>query len=254
MRDSDDRRRERDRDARGATAIPRHKYPRWGRIGIVAAAAAVGAWAIGREASRQIEIRDIAMASRHQPPAEGFPQESLTADHNNLIMRMGLVGDLDGKAIAYDAIADRLLLNGQFRIDLPLDDMSELLHISRDLLANPKSPNDVDPDAELFRAQAGTLTEGAKDLSRKLRARQVLEGKKPDAVVAQWSITNFSFTLRRLEHPNDEEKSVLSAIILAAAETMPRPGDKIRAVVVSAEAIAGDRIALWPGMLPVQRP
>jgi hypothetical protein len=135
---------------------------------------------------------------------------------------------------------------------LPLEQMASLLCISPDLLANPQAPAEIDPNAELFRAQAGTLTDRAKELSRRLRKQQVLAGKKPDAVVGMWLITDFSFTLNRLRHPNEQENIILSAIISAAAETMPRPGDKIRAVGMSGGELAPGRIVLAVGLLPLE--
>jgi hypothetical protein len=228
----------------------RTRKPRWGHLGAIAIVGATAAWAIGHEVAKRIENHDIQIASRRQPPAPGYPVAGRTVDNNNLIMRMGLVGDLDGTAVAYAHEADHLVADGKFQIDLPLEQMAALLGISPDSLANPQSPDEIDPNAELFRAQAGTLTDKAKELSLKLRKQQVLAGKKPDAVVATWVITDFSFTLNRLRHPNEQENIILSAIISAAAETMPKPGDKIRAIGVI--GVAPGRIALSVGLLPLE--
>ena len=230
----------------------RTRKPRWGHLGAIAIVGGAAAWAIGREAARRIENHDIQIASRRQPPATGCPVASRTADNNNMIMRMGLVGDLDGQAIAYTVDADHLVDNGRFVIDLPLEQMAELFKTSPDLLEDPRSPDAIDPGAALFRAQAGTLTDSAKERSRKMRRRQVLDGKKPDAVVGEWVITDFIFTLDRLRHPNEQEMRVLSAIILAATETMPRPGDKIRAIGVNRSDLELGRVALGNGMLPLE--
>jgi hypothetical protein len=81
--------------------IRRRGYPRWGRIAALALIAAGTAWGIGREASRRIQDHDITIASRVQPPDPRFPAEGPTAAHNNMIVRMGLVADLDGRAVAY---------------------------------------------------------------------------------------------------------------------------------------------------------
>jgi hypothetical protein len=237
-----------------AEIVRRHRYPRWSRVAALALVAAVTFWAIGREASRHIEAHDIETASRRQPPVPGYPPTTPTADNNNTIMRMGLVGDLDGMAVAYTIEADRLVSDGAFLTDFSLHELASILHISEESLADPAAPGEIDSDAELFRAQSGTLTDRAKDLSRKHRMRQVRDGKTPDMVTCEWVITNFSFTLRRLKHPNDQEKVVLSAIILAAAETMPMPGDKIRAVGVNRGDLAYGLIALSAGMLPLEAP
>jgi hypothetical protein len=169
-------------------------------------------------------------------------------------MRMGLVANLDGTAIAYTAEGGRLVVNGRFRTDLPLEQLARLLGVSVVSLANRQSPFEIDPDAELFSAQSGTLTENGKLVSRKLRERQVLEGKKAFAVYSEWVVTNFSFTLKRLKHPTDAEGIVLAAIVDAASGTMPKPGDKVRAVAVSRGEIGPDRIALAAGMLPLEVP
>ena len=234
----------------GPNAVARNH--RWGWLAAIALVGTTAAWATGREATKCIQNHDIEIASRRQPPAPGFPAPSRRADNNNMIMRMGLVGDLDGTAVAYTIEADHLVADGKFQIDLPLEQMAELLAISPDLLANPRSPDAIDPGAALFRAQAGTLTDSAKERSRKMRRRQVLDGKKPDAVVGEWVITEFTFTLDRLKQPNEQEKRVLSAISAAAAETMPRPGDKIRAVGVNGGDLELGRIALTKGMLPLE--
>jgi hypothetical protein len=94
------------------------------------------------------ENHDIQIASRRQPPAPDCPVESRTADNNNMIMRMGLVGDLDGTAVAYTHEADHLVVGGRFRIDLPLEQMASLLRISPDLLANPQAPAEIDSNAK----------------------------------------------------------------------------------------------------------
>jgi hypothetical protein len=126
----------------------RTRKPRWGHLGAIAIVGGAAAWAIGREAARRIENHDIQIASRRQPPATGCPVASRTADNNNMIMRMGLVGDLDGTAVAYAIEANHLVADGKFQIDLPLEQMASLLRISPDLLANPQSPAEIDPSAE----------------------------------------------------------------------------------------------------------
>ena len=166
---------------------------RWGRLVAIALVGTTATWAIGREVSRRIQNRDIEIASQRQPPAPGYPAATRTADNNNMIMRMGSVGDLEGQAIAYTMEADYLVANGRFRIDLPLDQMTELLRVSPELLANSRSPDAIDPAAALFKAQAGTLTDGAKECSRKLRRRPVAGRQK--ARRRRWRVGNHGFHL-----------------------------------------------------------
>lgn len=240
--------------ATGTARTRRSGYPRWSRIVIVALAAAAAAWAFGRELARRIESQDIMVAARRQPPAPGFPPADPGADHNNALMRMGLVVNLDGTAIAYNGEADGLVCDGQFRTDLPLADLACVLRIWPESIASRLAPHEIDPDAELFRAQAGTLTEESKERSRNLRRKQARTGKTPDAVVADFVVTNFSFTLNRLKHPTDQERKVLAAIARAATRIMPQAGDLIRAVGVGRGELAPGRMALAAGMLPVEMP
>jgi hypothetical protein len=198
-------------DSRDAPEMPLKGYPRWNRIAIFGLVAAGVAWPIGREASTRIENHDIAIASRRQAPAAGFPATTQTTDHNNAIMRIGLVADLDGKAIAYAAEADRLVVDGRFRVDLPVAQIASLLHARPDLLPGSRSQDEINPDAELIRAQAGTLTDNAKKRSRELRSRQKLAGKKVDAVVAEWGGHEFLLHSQSPETPERRREDRLVA-------------------------------------------
>ncbi len=185
-----------------------------------AAASSFCVWLVGRDAARRIETDDIEISSRRQPPLPDFPTASRTADNNNRIVRIGLVADPDGTAIAYNGDADGLFSDGKFRTGLSLEQAAKVLRVSPDTLSNPMSPGEIDPNVELFKVQVGTLTPSARQLTRKIRKQQVLQGKKPDAIVADWVITKFSFTLNRLKQPTMRRRSFLRPSC-AAAETMP---------------------------------
>jgi hypothetical protein len=244
-----------DANATGTTRTARHgHHPRWGRIAVVAVASAGAAWATGRETARRIENQDIETAAQRQPPSPGFPRQAPNVDLNNALMRMGLVANLDGTAIAYIGEADGLVIDGQFRTDLTLVELAHILRVDLASIASRMAPDEVDPDAELFRAQIGTLTEESKERSRKIRREQARAGKTPDAVFADFENTNLSFTFNRLRNPNAQEKIVLTAIARAAVGIMPKPGDLIRAVGASRSELAPGRIALAAGMLPVEAP
>jgi hypothetical protein len=202
------------------------------------------AWVIGRGAAEQRGNVNVDVAAHYEPPSSEFPRPTQTAVNNNAIMRMGLVGDLEGKAVAYASEAERLVADGQFRLDRSLEQMATLLHVHPGSIADPRSPGQIDPNAELFRAQAGTLAENAKVISHRQRAQQVRAGRRPSAVYGIWVITRYSFTLNRLKHPTDD--------VRAAAEIMPKPGDGVRAVAVNRLECDDGRIPLWPGMLPLE--
>jgi hypothetical protein len=239
------------------SACPEHSlswtlHPRWRRIGVVPIVLVGMASGIGVVFSHHLANNEG--SSRPQPPAPGYPAPTQTEKNNNLASRMGFVRDLDGMVIAYTKEANRLVSDGRFRIDLPLKPFAEILGVSPDLIAHTGAKDSVDPDAELFKAQAGVLGASGKKRSQELRARQMREGKTPDAALGEMVITNFSFTLNRLKQPNDEEKIVLSAIIRAAVEAMPMPGDKIRAVPLDRGELERDLVAVKPGMLPLELP
>jgi hypothetical protein len=215
----------------------------------------VTAWvsAIGRAASRSSETDRIEIFAVREAPLPEFPPESRTAANNNMIARLGWVPNLDGMAIAYPIQADHLVQGGRFRTDLSLDQTAKALAISPSSIANPRSPDEIDPDAELFRAQSGVLTEKCKDSARRFQ-RQLLAGTLPDTIVDEWVTAEFSFTLNRLKQPSDEEKAVLSAIARAASEVTPTPDDKVRAVGGSRDALQSGRVAVTAGMLPRSLP
>ena len=112
----------------------------------------------------------------------------------------------------------------------------------------------LDPDALLFNTQTGTLTDRSKALSREGRKRQAILGLPTDETVDEWVKKVFSFSLRSLKEPDEEEKAILSAISRSAREIMPEPGAKIRAVPLErAEFLRGD-VDLAPGYLPLEPP
>jgi hypothetical protein len=215
----------------------------------IAARATAWVWAIGNRASRSSETDRIDIFAGREAPLPGLPAQSPTVANNNMIARLGWAPNLDGTAIAYARQADRLVEGGQFRTDLSLDQTARALEISPSSIANPRSPSEIDPDAELFRLQSGVLTEKSKESTR-TSERQLLAGTLSDFIVNEWVITEFSFTLNRLKQPSDQEKEVLSAIARAASEIMPGPDDKVRAVGVPRDALEGGPVVLTYGMLP----
>jgi hypothetical protein len=170
-------------------------------------------------------------------------------------MSMGCVPNLDGTAVAYAAEADGLVaLDGCFRTDLSARDAARILHLDPEAIAKAASPREIDPQAVLFRAQSGTLTEAAKARSRKQRREQAARGLTPDATCGDWDVRDFAFTLVRLRHPSEEERTILSAISRSKLLALPEPGDTIRAVPVNRGDLEDGKVALWPGMLPPEVP
>jgi hypothetical protein len=218
----------------------------------IAALATAGAFVLGHVASLPIQ-KDREVFAASEAPLPGLPPESRTVANNNLIARLGWEPDLDGTVINYALEAARLVEGERFRTDLSLDEMAAALRISVKSIANPRSPDEIDPDAELFRAQSGILTDKSKQIERTFR-REQLAGKMPGRDDHEWVIKEFSFTLNRLKHPSEEEKSVLCAIVAAASEIMPVPGDKVRATGRSRADFEHRPLKLSLGMLPPAGP
>jgi hypothetical protein len=225
----------------------------WAWRVVIAAVATAWVWAIGHGAWRSSATDQMDIFAEPEAPLPGLPLQCRTAANNNMIARLGWVPNLDGTAIAYDRQADHLVEEGRFRTDLSLNQTARALKISPSSIANPRSPDEVDPDAELLRAQSGVLTPRSKESVRRFQ-RQLAAGTVADSIVNEWVITEFSFTLDRLKEPSDQEKAVLSAIARAASEIMPDPDDKVRAVGVGHDALEIGLVALTPGMLPPSMP
>jgi hypothetical protein len=216
--------------------------------------AACVAWAIGRAASRLIENHDIEIASLRQEPLPGIRKDPYAAI-NAAVMSKGWVGNLDGTAVPYaEEAGDLIDPVGRFRTDLSPQEAADILHLDAETIVKKGSPLEVDPNAVLFRAQAGTLTDKAKAKSRKWRREQAAAGRTPDATYGDWDVRDFAFTLDRLRHPSEEEKVILAAIVRSKLLVMPKPGDTIRAIPVNRGELGLDRVAIKPGMLPPEEP
>jgi hypothetical protein len=177
-------------------------------------------------------------------PLPEFPKAGQAAANNNDVIRQGLVANLEGMAIAYEADAERIMtVEGKFRLDLSTGELASLIKLQV-----------VEPDTILFKVQAGYLTKQAKDAARAYRAMQRRQGQTAWGSGNSWDFKEYAFTLGRLSHPSDEEKAILGAIGSARRAEMPKPGDTMRAVGVARGELDNGRIALAPGMLPPEAP
>ena len=233
------------RDACTLTETVRARSFRWRWIGGSALIVCGIAWGAGGQLVRRIERRDIDQSSRRQEPPPGFPTPLQVAINNNRVMAMGLFADLDGLAIAYMAEADSLVgPDGRFRDDLAITQIAAILKLDVDTLSKP--------DGVLFRAQSGRLTDTAKHVSRQLRKQQADKREEPQAVYAVWNTKDYAFTIYRLIHPTEDEKTVLDAISKAARAMMPQPGDGVRAVGVGRGEFERGGAVVAAGMLPLE--
>jgi hypothetical protein len=220
----------------------------WARIAALVALAAAAAWGIGREASLRIFFDDTELFSRPEP-APSVPK-SRNPLINEFITTTGWVGNLDGTAVAYSSEADELVASdGRFQTDLTPQEAHHKLGLDAAAISKKGSPDEIDSDVVLFKAQAGTLTETAKALGRILRSKHVAA-----AIRGEWDLKDFSFTLNQLKHPSEEEKAVLAAISRSKLGILPVPGDMIRAVPANRTDFEPGMIAVSPGMLPPEEP
>ena len=87
--------------------------------------------------------------------------------NKNKDVQLRLPPDLDGTAVVYPIEVDRLVgPDGSFCTDLSLSDLAGLLNVDPQTIARKGSNNEVDPDAVLFTAVMGRLSEQAKALAR----------------------------------------------------------------------------------------
>jgi hypothetical protein len=252
---------ENEHSAGGAAAGRDARVVRWPRfvstLGFAGSAVLAVAllWLIGRAAVPRALPDDDEFASTREDPLPGFPRASPAAEINNAIARSGLVVNLDGTAVAYTAEADGLVGDdGQFRTGLSLAEAARILHRDPRTICRKDAPDELDPDAVLFRAQAGTILEESKKLARKLRFKQLQQGLPPDAAAGRWHTRDFAFTLNRIAHPDEEEETILAAISRSRRGVIPRPGDTIRAVAVDRGDLERGTAVVTPGMLPPERP
>jgi hypothetical protein len=163
------------------------------------------------------------------PPPTTTPRPSPAARlHNG---DAGRLVDLDGLAILYPDVVDRLVrADGWFRTELALDEIAKELDVPPAKLALRGSTTRIDPDAVLFRVALGRLTEHSRAVSRERRAieARIRSGFATD--IYEWVTSERSFTIRSLTNPSSEEKAILDAIS-RAVHGVPAPrGVKIKAV------------------------
>ncbi|MGO9462879.1 MAG: hypothetical protein ACLQVF_01785 [Isosphaeraceae bacterium] len=238
-------------DCRSGARPPKPR--RWTTIAISAAVAIGLTWAIGREASRRIDNHNIAISRRPEPPATGFPNQGLTAANNNAVSRRGLISNPEGTAVVYPKELRGLAAPSErFQTDLPLGQLADTLKIDGQAIAKKGSATELDPDAVLFTAITGRLSERAKARSRSERQLQARNGLPVDYTADEWVTQEFPFSLNALKQPTDEQKAILRAIWRSAREMMPEPGEKFRAVGVSRLEIQSRDVDFAPGYLPLE--
>ena len=164
-------------------------------------------------------------------PSERIPKPSRSVVNDNEAALLHRPVNLEGTAIAYPQEVDRLVdAGGRFRTELSLDEMASVLSIDPQTIAKRGSKNEIDPEAVLFEAMTGRLTERAKAESRRLREIELREGWPISAFGHEWVTVAFPFSVNTLKHPSQEEQVVLDAISRSARGLRREPGAIANAV------------------------
>jgi hypothetical protein len=198
---------------------------------------------------------------RYSPPSQAIPKPSQTVVSNNQAALLGLPVNLDGTAVVYPQQVDGLVASdGEFRTELSLHEMASALSLDPRTIARPGSKDEIDPDATLFTAVTGRLSEPAKARSRRLREIEYADIQPALVNPDEWLTLDAPFSLNVLRHPNQEQRMILEAISRSARGVMRQPGAAVNAVPVpslraggrpKAVEFAGGYLPLEP--LPVDR-
>ena len=188
----------------------------------------------------------------YSPPPEAFPKPSAIAKNNNNTAELHLPPDLEGTAVIYpeqvDGLVDR---DGVFRTGLSLSELARVLRVDTQKIASEGSKDEIDPDAVLFCALTGTLSEQAKAKSWQLREVEIRMGQPPSSVADGWVQCKLSFCLNALLHPSADQKLVLDAISRSALLVPRFPGAKISAVPLPFDP-EREQPSFAPGYLPIE--
>jgi hypothetical protein len=204
-------------------------------------------WWIGCEYARRL--------GPYSPPSGAMPKPTQGVVNNNTAAALLLPVDLDGTAVIYpEQVAELVGRDGEFRTGLALHEMARVLRVDPRRIARGASKSEIDPDAPLFKAAIGKLTEPAKARSRIMRKMDD-QGLQPVAATHdEWITVVFPFTLNNLRHPNQRQKEILEAISRSARGLMRQPGAKLNAVPVPSFREGGNFAAIdfAAGYLPLE--
>jgi hypothetical protein len=221
------------------------KQFRWPSIDVRLLVLAGLALCLGTAVLRRTKHTDLINAD-YSPALETFPPASPGDINNNAIARMGLLPNLDGVAVLYPDVLKNLISDGRFRTDLPLPDITKILHHGK----ISDNDNAIDRDAPIFSVIIGTLSEESKAYTREFWRTQQRNGLPPNGGVGQFTRKRIVFTLNDLKQPDDERKLIIDAILRAERRAPLVIGYPARAIGVTQGEIESDSAGLWAGNLP----
>jgi hypothetical protein len=227
------------------------------RSALWALAAAAGLlWWVGRTIPHRNGGAAAGLAVSVSTPAAGIPKPSRAVVINNETAKLKLAPDLEGIALVFpEDVAGLVASDGSFRTDLSLEKLSTILRIEPQSISK-KDAAEVDPEAILFTAIAGRLSERAKALSRRLRETETRSGRPASAAGYEWVTAVIPFNLSALKRPNHEQKKMLDAISRSALGTPRQPGEMINAIPLplSRAQMQANNVDFVAGYLPLEAP
>jgi hypothetical protein len=233
------------------------RFARFNSVGVLMVVTVTLFWWLGSELMSDVGQNRAEERTGYSPPLQAMPKISQLARDNIEIAGLHLAVDLEGTAVAYPEEVNGLVgPDGKFRADLSVDEMARILKIDSKKIAKRGSQTEIDPEAELFTAVTGRLSESAKAHSRQLREIEASLGHARSAVGHEWVETEVSFSLNILMHPNQDQTEILDSISRAARTVKRQPGAKINATPVMAEPGGGrpNVFQFTGGFLPLEAP
>ena len=167
------------------------RFVQWNSVRFLLVCAVGFFWWVGGGLVHELVRIQSKMRPRSFLAAGQLPEAKLFVVNKNKDAQLRLPPDLDGTAVVYPIEVDRLVgPDGSFCTDLSLSDLAGLLNVDPQTIARKGSNDEVDPDAVLFTAVTGRLSEQAKALARRERI-QIQDGLPPSAVVEDWVQPSF---------------------------------------------------------------
>ena len=124
-------------------------------------------WWVGGELVHELVKNSIEDEAARSSPPHNYPEPKLFVVNKNKDAQLRLPPDLDGTAVVYPIEVDRLVgPDGSFCTDLSLSELAGLLNVDPQTIARKGSNHEIDPDAVLFTAVTGRLSEQAKALAQ----------------------------------------------------------------------------------------
>jgi hypothetical protein len=231
------------------------RFARWNSVGALLMVTAGVFWWLGGEYARRFSQNRLEERLTYSPPSERMRKPSRTAENNNEAARRQLFVNLDGTAVVYPEEVDAFAAaDGSFHTELPLNELASRLRIDPKSIAKLRSTNEIDPEAVLFHAVTGRLSDRSKAQSRIMRELELRGIPAASTAGCEWVTVDFPFSLNALKRPDRDQKLVLDAISRSARGLAREPGAKINAVPLPSVSEAGkpEPFAFAGGYLPLE--